>query len=129
MLCRKEFFGLAQVVEEDGCVPLAVFMGTSAENGRRVEGGEDGRKALGLLHFAVLLCDPELWAEQRLRGGGSKADDQVGSHGFKLRIEPRAAGVDLLHAGLFVDAQLAARLPSKMLDRVGDEDLPAIDCD
>src|SRR5215813_12218531 len=74
---------------------------------------------------AAVLRDPELVAEDRLRGGGAEAHEHVRFDQSQLRFEPRAAGVELRGPRRLVDAALAALLELEVLDRVGDVELLA----
>lgn len=73
------------------------------------------------------LRDPEARAQQRLRRDSAQADNQSRTNCFQLSIQPRPACADLPHTRLLVDANLAARLPSKMLDGVGHIDFAPVD--
>src|SRR5688500_1033942 len=77
--------------------------------------------------LAALLHQLEPGPHDRLRGGGAETDDEGGLDGSELRLEPRAARLDLRRARLLVDAPLPSRLPLEMLHRVGDIDLVARD--
>src|SRR3954465_9484726 len=71
--------------------------------------------------------DFEFRAQQSLRRGRSQAHDQRWPHRFNFRLEPRAAGKNLPRGRLLVNAKLAARLPFKVLYRVGDINSLAVD--
>src|SRR5216683_1715851 len=77
------------------------------------------RRALG--------ADAKLRPQDRLRGGGSEADDDARLDDVDFRLQPGAAGVDLGRVRLFVNAPLAARLPLEVLHDVGDVDLGPVD--
>lgn len=91
-----------------------------------MKGGNDRRKVVSMLDLAMRLRDLEAGAEQRLRCRRSEAHNQVRLDGFQFCFQPRAAGMDLFHAGLLVNTELAARLPSKVLHCVGDIDLSPV---
>jgi hypothetical protein len=73
------------------------------------------------------MCDAKRRSEQSLSSRRPKRNNQLRVDGLNFRIEPRAAGVDLLHGWLFVDAHFAARFPLEVLHRVRDVDLATID--
>ncbi len=81
----------------------------------------------GGLQLAVLLSDAEEAADERLCGCRPQAHDGPRFDALELRVQPRAAGVDLLALRLLMDAPLAARLPPEVLHHVGDVDGPASD--
>ena len=66
--------------------------------------------------------DPELAAEQRLRGGGAEADEHPRLEQPRARLPARAARRDLGAVRLLVDAALPARHPLEVLDDVGHVD-------
>ena len=95
-----------------------------------MHGGHDARRERRRDRLAAVLGDAKATAEQRLRGGGPQADDDLGLNRFDLREQPRTAGGDLARVRLLVDAALAAiagRDPLEVFDRVGDIGLSPID--
>src|SRR5690349_16736503 len=75
----------------------------------------------------MMLGQAELAAQHRLRRGGAHADDQPGMGSRQLRLQPRAAGFDLVRARLLMDPQFALADPLEVFDRVGDVNRAALD--
>ena len=118
---------VVQVFEKDFHVAVAVFFGSGAQDGGGVEGCEDGRQAYDLLEFAMGFGDFEACSQEGLGGYGAEADDEIGLHGFELGFQPGAAGSDLQHVWLLVNAELASGFPLEVFDGVGDVDPGAVD--
>jgi hypothetical protein len=76
---------------------------------------------LPLHECAAVLRDPDCGAEQRLRGGGAEADDDVRVDEPQLLDEPRPARRDVAHVRRLMDAPLAGSglAEPEVLDRVG----------
>jgi len=87
----------------------------------------DERRQLRLHRHAAVLADPELTAEERLRGGRAEAHEHLGLQQREFGLEPRPAGGDLRSVRLLVDAPLPARLPLEVLDDVRDVGQLAVD--
>src|SRR5437867_1915098 len=79
------------------------------------------------LEFAPVLSYAKLLAEQRLGGGGAKADHSAGLYHGNLGVEPRQTRADFDGIGLGMDAALAARLPLEVFHQVGDISYTPID--
>ena len=87
------------------------------------------RRVRTLDQFAAILRDAEARTQKRLAGSRAEQHDQLGIDQPDFRFKPSAARVDLTGARLLVNADFAARLPSKVLHCVRDIDIPAIDAD
>src|SRR4051794_36140937 len=92
-----------------------------------MDGGGHVRRQGRLDPRASLLGHAELLAEQRLRGGGAEADEDLRLHDCQFLVEPRMAGGDLGPRGLLVDAALAAGGPLEVLHGVRDVSGRAVD--
>src|SRR6266542_5682423 len=118
---------LPQVADEGSRLGLAGRLVGRAKDRGGVDGGRNERGELRRNEGAAALRDAEGGAEQRLRRGGAKADDDLRPDQCDLRVEPGAAGGDLCRIGLLVDSLLASRLPFEVLDDVGDVGLRPVD--
>src|SRR5262245_14278475 len=68
----------------------------------------------------AMLRQLERRAENRLRRGASKTDDDRRLDGAQLDIEPRTARLDLRPARLLVDTALSTWFPLEVFHRIGD---------
>lgn len=118
---------MTQIIQQDFSISMTIVLGLGTQDSRWVQGRDDGRKTFRLLDLAVGLRDFERGTKQGLSSDRPKADDQPGMHNFQFCLKPGAASMDLLYAGLFVNAELSARLPFEMLDGIGDVNFSAID--
>lgn len=115
-VCKARNF--PQILNKGMPLAMTVFRGSRPENRRRVQRRNDGWHSIGLLHCAVRLRKPELGPEQGLGGNSTQTDDEPGSNGLQFCLQPRPASVNLFHVRLLVDAQLSARFPLEVFDRV-----------
>ncbi len=92
-----------------------------------MDGGDDFFSERRIDPLPTLAADAKIRAEEGLGGGGAETNDDFRLQNAELRVEPRAAGGDFAGAGFFVDAALAARLPFKMFDGVGDVNIGAVE--
>jgi hypothetical protein len=77
-------------------------------------------RQLGRDRPAPVAADPDLGAEQSLRGGRSQQDNCAGSDHRELGPQPRQTRIHLPAVGLLVNATLAASLVAEVLDDVRD---------
>ena len=98
-----------------------------AQDGGRMRRQRDELGEVGVDRPAPVAPDPDVRAEQRLRGGGAEADQRLRLDDLDLGLEPREAGRHLPAIGLLVDPALAPELVAEMLDRVRDVDVLAGD--
>src|SRR5918999_139957 len=113
-----------QVADE---LPELGFAVVRAQNRRRVHSRECDGGELRLEWLAALLRHTELSAEERLRGGRPKSDEQARLADAELGVEPRPAGGDLRPVRLLVNAPLSACRPLEVLDGIRHVDLRAVD--
>ena len=118
---------LGHVFGEELAELRAALVVAGAEDGRGVNGGDDLIGVRGGEDLAVVAHEAEGAAEEALGGGGPEAQDDAGFDGVDLGLEPRAAGRDLGHAGVLVEAELAALDELEVLDGVGEVDRRAVD--
>src|SRR5439155_15441561 len=85
------------------------------------------RRELLRQYFAALARNTEGRTEDRLPSCRAKADQQLRFYQGQLRLKPRAAGCDFARIRFLMNSTFAARLPLKMLHRVRDVNLAAID--
>src|SRR5262249_24004160 len=102
-----------------------LLFGLAAQHRRQMIGRDGLRRIARLRELAAVARDPELVAENHLRGGGTEADEHVRLDQRQLRFEPRAAGAEFRSPRRLVDAALAALLDLEVLDGVGDVELLA----
>ena len=117
----------SQIVDESLGLAMSGFVVGGPKERRGMHCREHQRREGRRDELAAMPGDAECRAEQRLRRGGTEADDRQRLDQRDLGIEPRPAGRDLARFRFLVDAPLAARLPSEMLHHIGDVYLRAID--
>ena len=78
-------------------------------------------------HLAAHVADAHAAPEHRTRRGRAERHHHGRSHRVELGLEPRAAGDDVRHRWLLVDAPLAAPLEAEVLHRIRDVDQLARD--
>src|ERR1700674_224869 len=88
---------------------------------------EDLRRELGFQDLAAIAGHPKRWTENRLRRRRAETNEQLRPNEPQLRFEPGPARGNFARIGFLVDAALPARFPLKMLHRVRDVNLGAID--
>lgn len=71
------------------------------------------------------LAQAERTSQEDLRGGSTKADDDLWLDQPDLGFQPASTGVDLERARLHRESAFAALLPFEVLDRIRDVDLLA----
>ncbi|MNT27528.1 hypothetical protein D3C72_1631650 [compost metagenome] len=67
-----------------------------------------------------------LAAQHRARRGRAQRHDHLGADLLQLALQPQAAGLDLLLCRRLVQPPLAAQFELEMLDRIGHEELVAV---
>ena len=90
-------------------------------------GGDGCGDPLGVEDLTAVLRDLEGSAKDRLSGRGAQTDEHLRPHDRQLRIEPWPARRDVRHRRFAMDTSLPARFPTKVLNRVGDVHLVAIE--
>src|SRR5712691_2838977 len=89
--------------------------------------GHHVRGEFGFEELATLFCNAKLRAQQSLSGGGAQHHNHFRINQSNLGPQPWPARGNLLCVRFLVNATLAARLPLKMLDDIGDVDSRTID--
>src|SRR6185369_10145212 len=85
------------------------------------------RSEVRLHEPSAIDAHAEFRTDERLRCGGTEADDDARFDDADLGVEPGTAGGDLRAVRLFVNPALAAWLPLEVLHDVRDVDLRTID--
>src|SRR5438132_2838475 len=118
----------AQVIDQRRVRGLAATLGP--QHRRRMGGRDDGAGKIRVQRPPSLPGDPELRAQERLRGGRAEKHEHLGAHRLELGAKPRQTRLDLGAIGLVVDPALAParrRAPLEVLDDVRQVDLLAVD--
>src|SRR5712692_2475386 len=126
-LLLQQWSHLRQVPDKQLHLNLARLIVGRAQDGGRVDRGQDVGCQWRANQLAPLLGYAELIAQQRLCGCGAEAHDDPRPDGGDLRLQPGAASRDFASIWLLVDTSLAARLPFEVLDGVGHVHLVTID--
>lgn len=90
---------------------------------------EHGRRPLGLDRASARFHDAERATEERLRGGGAEADDDLRFDKRDLVLEPREARAHFAGARRLVQSSRTARVarPFEVLDGIRHVDVVAVD--
>jgi len=78
-------------------------------------------------HLSTVLCKSKLRTQEVLRRSRAKANDDLGTDGRDLLLQPGATGCDFERVGLLMQPDFTARLPFKVLNRIGDVNHGSID--
>src|SRR3979409_339787 len=92
-----------------------------------MDGDDDAGAGIVAQDLAPHFGDRDRPSEHAARRGRAERHDHVRLHDGPLALQPPAAGLDLGRVRPLVPPPLAALLELEMLDRVGDEDLFAVD--
>src|SRR5438093_5618459 len=99
---------LLQISNELRHLRATLIVGRCAEDRGWMDGRGDERSERRLHEGRALRAHLELRPEDRLRRGGSEADDDAGFDEVDLSLQPGTAGVDLHRVRLLVNAPLSA---------------------
>src|SRR6185437_13994942 len=119
--------GCLKIANEEAVLRRLVVTIPNAEQIGRMNGGDHPATIGHLNSFAADLADSHRLAHQTTHRGGSECDHDLRLEDGALKVEPPAAALDLVRVRLLVQPPFAARREFEMLDRVGDEDLFAVD--
>src|SRR3979409_134146 len=92
-----------------------------------MDGDDDAGAGIVAQDLAPHFGDRDRPSEHAARRGRAERHDHLRLHDGALALEPPAAGLDLGRVWPLLQPPLAALLELEMLDRVGDEDLFALD--
>src|SRR5580704_1112466 len=119
-----------QVSDEPGVRAFPGLRVILAQHDGRMDGAHDqsppGPEGC-VLHFPLVVPDPEPRAEHGLARYRAEQHEQPGPDEADLGVQPESARLDLGAVRALVDPALATRGPLEVLDRVAQVDLRAVD--